>query len=80
MPFRGNTQGDHAPSESAEGIDALVTLAAANPGKALVLSYVVQIAADGCAVWNILENGEIEVRFNSGEIFILAETTILRLA
>jgi hypothetical protein len=64
----------------AEAIDSLVALANDNPDKALVITYVGQLVADGFAVWEKLENGEIEVRFSSGEVYLLAETTILRLA
>lgn len=63
-----------------EAIDSLVALAKDNPDKAHVMAYFGQLVADGFAVWEKLENGEIEVRFSSGEIYLLAETTILRLA
>lgn len=63
-----------------EAIDALVTLAKDNPDKALVMTYIGQLVADGYAEWDMLDNGEIEVRFTSGETYLLAETTILRLA
>lgn len=82
MLFRGDIgakKGRRALLETEASIDAVVALATGNPDKALVLSYVGQLVADGFAVWDILENGEIEVRFNSGEMFVLAETTILRL-
>jgi hypothetical protein len=62
-----------------EAIDALVALAKDDPDKALVMTYIGQLVADGFAVWDILRNGEIEVRFISGETYLLAETTILRL-
>jgi hypothetical protein len=61
-------------------IDALVALAKDDPDKALVMTYIGQLVADGFAVWAILHNREIEVRFTSGETYLLAETTILRLA
>jgi hypothetical protein len=62
-----------------EAIDALVALAKDDPDKALVMTYIGQLVADGFAVWDILRNGEIEVRFISGEAYLLAETTLLRL-
>jgi hypothetical protein len=37
-------------------------------------------SADGFAVWVLLDNGEIELRFSTGETFILAEKVIVRLA
>lgn len=63
-----------------EAIDALVMLARDNPDKALVMKYIGQLVADGYAEWTMLDNGEVEVRFTSGETYLLAETTILRLA
>lgn len=62
-----------------EAIEALVALAKDNPDKALVMAYIGQLVADGFAVWDMLDNGEVEVRFTSGEVYLLAETTILRL-
>jgi hypothetical protein len=63
-----------------ESINEVVALAKGNPDKALVMTYIGRLVADGFAVWEMLENGEIELRFNSGETYLLAETTILRLA
>lgn len=63
-----------------EAIDALVALAQDNPDKALVMNYIGQLVADGYAEWGLHENGEVEVRFTSGEAYLLADTTILRLA
>jgi hypothetical protein len=60
--------------------DALVALARDNPDKALVMKYIGQFVADGYAEWVALSNGEIEVRFTTGETYLLAETTIIRLA
>lgn len=62
-----------------EAIDALVALAHDNPDKALVMKYIGQLVVDGYAEWEMLENGEVEVRFTTGETYLLAETTILRL-
>ncbi|NTF45914.1 hypothetical protein [Rhizobium rhizogenes] len=63
-----------------EAIDALVALAQDNADKALVMTYIGQLVADGYAEWTVLDSGEIEVRFTSGETYLLAETTVLRLA
>lgn len=62
-----------------EAIDELVALAKNNPDKALVMTYIGRLVADGYAEWSLLDNGEVEVRFTSGEIYLLADTTILRL-
>lgn len=61
-------------------IDTLVAFARDSPDKALVMTYIGQFVADGFAAWDMLDNGEIEVCFISGERYLLAETTILRLA
>jgi hypothetical protein len=52
----------------------------ADPDKALVIKYVGQLVADGLAEWDMLDNGHVELRFNTGETFLLAETAITRLA
>jgi hypothetical protein len=62
------------------GAEELVALAEGNADKALVMKYIGQLVADGHAEWDMLDNGEVEVRFASGEIYLLAATTILRLA
>jgi hypothetical protein len=63
-----------------EVIDALVALAQGNPEKALVMRYIGQLVVAGYADLEMLDNGEAEVRFTSGETYLLAETAILRLA
>ncbi|TIX87223.1 hypothetical protein [Rhizobium sp. P44RR-XXIV] len=63
-----------------EATDALVALAQDNADKALVMTYIGQLVADGYAEWAMLDRGEIEVRFTSGETYLLAETTVLRLS
>jgi hypothetical protein len=63
-----------------ETADAIVALARDNPDKALVMTYIGRLVIGGFAAWEMLENSEIEVRFNSGETYLLAETTILRIA
>jgi hypothetical protein len=63
-----------------EEIAAVVALAKDNPDKVLVVTYIGQLVADGFAVWEVLSNGDIEVRFTSGESYLLGENAILRLA
>jgi len=46
--------------------------------KALVMSYAGQLVRDGYAEWNVLDNGDIELRFFTGEVFLLRDTTIMR--
>ena len=63
-----------------EAIDAVVALAKDNPDKVLVVTYIRRLVADGFAAWDVLDNGDIEVRFTSGESYLLGENTILRVA
>jgi hypothetical protein len=49
-----------------------------DPAKALVMTYFGQLISDGLAEWRMLEDDEVELRFVSGEVFLLAETTITR--
>lgn len=51
-----------------------------DPAKALVMKYIGQLVADGFAEWDVLDNGDIQLRFNSGETFLLGGTVIVRLA
>ncbi|MDB5620393.1 hypothetical protein [Tardiphaga sp.] len=46
--------------------------------KSLVMKYLSQLVSDGFAEWRMLANDEVELRFVSGEVFLLAETTITR--
>lgn len=66
--------------ETREAIDTFVALAKDNPEKALVMAHIGQLIAEGFAAWEMRDSGEVEVRFTSGETYLLAETTILRLA
>ena len=61
-------------------LEAFARLARGDPDRALVLNYIGQLAANGFAIWNLLDNGEIEVRLISGETYVLSRTTILRLS
>jgi hypothetical protein len=48
--------------------------------KALVMRHVGQLVADGYAEWVALSNGDVELRLHTGEIFILAEMLVVRIA
>jgi len=67
------------PSYTKAAPDAIAERFNADPAKALVMSYICQLAANGCAEWDMLDNGDIELNFNTGEIFLLAEGVIIRL-
>lgn len=65
------------------GTDAAGMLGArtrGNADKALVMAFIGELVAAGHAELRMRDNGEAEVRFASGEIYLLTETTILRLA
>jgi hypothetical protein len=58
--------------------DNLTGRFAADPAKALVMSHIGQFVSDGYAKWSLMDNGDVELRFLSGEVFLLADTTITR--
>jgi hypothetical protein len=60
--------------------DAIAGLVHPDPAKALVMTYVGKLVSDGCAEWHMLENGDIQLRFRTGETFLLAETMVVRMA
>jgi hypothetical protein len=51
----------------------------ANRAKALVMTYIGQFVSDGFAEWRVLEIGDVELRFFTGEVFLLADATITRI-
>jgi len=60
--------------------DAIAGLVYADPAKVRVLTYFCRIVADGYAEWHMLKNGDIWLRFRTGEIYLLTKTTITRIA
>ena len=60
--------------------DGIASLFHADPAKALVMTYVRRLVVDGYAEWDVLENGDIQLRFHTGETFLLARTMIIRIA
>ena len=46
--------------------------------KALVMSHIGQFVFDGYGEWTMLDNGDVELRFFSGEVFLLADATMTR--
>jgi hypothetical protein len=59
--------------------DANARLFRPDPAKTLVMKHIGQLVADGFAEWDVLDNGNIRLRFYTGETFLLAETVITRL-
>jgi hypothetical protein len=52
----------------------------ADPAKAFVMSCVSRLVNDGRAVCILLGNGDVELRLPSGEVFILGDTSVTRIA
>ncbi|MBV8574025.1 MAG: hypothetical protein JOZ58_03155 [Acetobacteraceae bacterium] len=59
--------------------DAIARLAHADPARALVTISIGRLAADGFAELDMLDNGDVRLRFKTGETFLLTETGIVRL-
>ena len=59
--------------------DSLMGRFAADPAKALVMSHLARLVSGGRAEWSLLDNGDVELRLLSGEVFFLADTTITRI-
>lgn len=55
-------------------------IAAADPDKAPVMTYLRDLVNDGYAAWHTLEDGSIQLRLNTGETYLLEPKTITRLA
>ncbi len=66
--------------EAEKAFNGLSSFSQNDPEKQLVLTYIARLIADGYAEFDVQESGEIEVRFTSGEIYLLGEASILRLA
>src|ERR1700733_265306 len=49
-----------------------------DPAKALVMILIGQCVRDDHAEWTMLDNGDVELRFFSGEVFLLADATMTR--
>lgn len=60
--------------------DVIAGLIHADPAKTLVMNFIAQLVAEGFAEWEMLNDGDIELRFNTGETFVLAEKVIIRMA
>ncbi len=56
------------------------TMAPPDPSKTAVMRWIAQLATDGLAEWELLANGHIRLRFDSGETYLFADFTIHRVA
>ena len=45
-----------------------------------MVKYIARLVADGFAEWYRLDDVDIQLRFNTGETFLLIETVIVRLS
>ncbi|MEO5757367.1 MAG: hypothetical protein ABIQ51_10995 [Mesorhizobium sp.] len=52
----------------------------ADAAKALVMTAIGQMVDDGAAEWSLAATGEIELRLATGEVFLLGDQEITRLA
>jgi hypothetical protein len=60
--------------------DAIAGLFHPDSTKALVMAHMGQLVGEGYAEWDMLDNGDIRLRFHTGETFLLAKTMIIRIA
>ncbi|RJS17041.1 hypothetical protein DRW03_28670 [Corallococcus sp. H22C18031201] len=58
----------------------LTARAMGDPDKAAVIACIGQLVLDGAAVWDLLEDGDVEVHLASGEVYLLQERAALRIA
>jgi hypothetical protein len=61
-------------------VDDVVARFRDDPAKTLVMMYLSQFVNDGYAEWHARDDGDFELRFVTGEIFLMADATMTRLA
>ena len=59
--------------------DGIAELSHGDPAKADVMKHIDQLVASGFAKLDLLDNGDIELRFRTGEMFLLKESVIVRI-
>ncbi|WEK02267.1 MAG: hypothetical protein P0Y59_11475 [Candidatus Sphingomonas phytovorans] len=60
--------------------EAMARLLDADPARAMTIACFGRFVADGRAEWAIPGNGDIHLRMISGEVFLLAETEVVRIS
>lgn len=60
--------------------DGLALHASRDPAKALVMSTIAELVNRGCAQWSTLESGDVELRLPGGEVFVLGDQAVTRIA
>jgi hypothetical protein len=73
---------DEKSRRSLDGPDAagIAITSHTDPMKPLVTKYIGKLVAAGHAEWQMRENGSVQLRCRTGEIFLLEETMIVRVA
>jgi hypothetical protein len=75
-----NTRARRRKRRVVPAFDIVAGLPHADPAKAFVLTYLAELIAGGHAEWHLLGNGDIQFVLHSGEVFLLAATTVVRIA
>jgi len=65
---------------SAAGANIEIANGAAIDAKTQVLAAIGELVDDGKAVWSRTASGEVELRLLSGEVFVLGEVSVTRVA
>jgi hypothetical protein len=79
MSLTGRHSGVGALREQMCGPMARDDRTAVDPAKALVIAHLGVLVSDGYAEWSPLDDGNVELRFFSGEIFLLGASSITRI-
>jgi hypothetical protein len=59
---------------------AIAALVQSDPAKIKVMNYCCKLVAEGFAEWQTLENGTIRLRLITGEMYLLEQATVTRIA
>jgi hypothetical protein len=79
MSLTGRYSGVGALREEMCGPTARDDRTAVDPAKALLIERLGVLVSDGYAEWRPLDDGNVELRFFSGEIFLLGASSITRI-
>jgi hypothetical protein len=80
MCARGEIDTDCEELRGTDAISAPIASLAHRDPKAFVMTYFHRLLASGFAEWHMLENGDIRLQLLTGEIYLLAEATVIRIA
>ena len=65
---------------STTGANSQITVSRPEDAKSQVLAAIVELVDAGKAEWSRNANGEVELRLLSGEVFVLGEVSVTRVA